>query len=192
MTVPHPLNQAVVIQALHDLRNGQSYRCLDMGFGEQELEMLKQPELIALLVNARVPWCTVTVDREMLRCLAVRAREAGREVGAVDRMLLLGASSEMVCKYHGLTHQEVALRREVLGLSRRKGRHATFSEAQETELWRAWNSAMTERGIALDDENARLEWAMELAESSDVPLAVLWAAMQRWIAQELPQGLPEK
>jgi hypothetical protein len=182
---PHPLNQAVVIQALHDLRNGQSHRCLAMGFGEQELEMLKQPELVALLVNARVPWCTVTVDREILKRLAVQAREVGREIGAVDRMLLLGASSEMVCQYHGLTHQEVALRRDVLGLARRKGRYSTFSEAQESELWQAWKSARAERGIALDEENARLEWAMELAESSDVPLAALWAALQRWIAQEL-------
>ena len=30
---PLPLNQAVVTQALNDLHNGQSYRCLAMGFG---------------------------------------------------------------------------------------------------------------------------------------------------------------
>jgi hypothetical protein len=184
MTMPQPLNQAVVIQALYDLHNGQSYRCLAMGFSEQELEMLKQPELVARLMNARVPWCTVTVDREMLRRLAAQAREVGQQMSAADRMLLLGGSSEMVCKYHGLTHQEVALRRDVLGLERRKGRYSTFNEAQESELWQAWKSAMTERGIAPDDEDALLELAMDLAESSDVPLAVLWASMQHWIAQE--------
>lgn len=32
MSTPHPLNQAVVAQALHDLRNGQLRRCLSMGF----------------------------------------------------------------------------------------------------------------------------------------------------------------
>jgi hypothetical protein len=183
MTMPQPLNQAVLTQALYDLYNGQSYRCLAMGFGEQELELLKQPELVARLVNARVLWCTVTVDREMVRRLAVQAREAGREMGAVDRMLRLGASSEMVCQTHGLTHQEVALRRDVLGLARRKGRYSTFSAAQEAELWQAGKAAVAERGIAPDDENARLELAMDLAESSDVPLAALWAAVQRWIAQ---------
>jgi hypothetical protein len=54
MPVPQPLNQIVLFQALYDLRNGQSRRCLKMGFGEQELEMLKQPALVAHLVNAPV------------------------------------------------------------------------------------------------------------------------------------------
>jgi hypothetical protein len=184
MTMPHPLNQAVLVQALHDLRNGQSYRCLAMGFRERGLEMLKQPDLIALLMNARVPWCRVTVDQEMMDRLAVQAREVGREVGIVDRMLLLGASSEMVCKQHGLTHHEVALRRDVLGLTRRKGRYPTFGAAQEEALWQAWKAARAERGLALDEEKARLEWAMELAESLDAPLATLWAVLQRWLAQE--------
>jgi hypothetical protein len=51
-------------------------------------------------------------------------------------------------------------------------------------LWQGWKAARAERGTALDDENARLEWAMELAESLDAPLATLWAAMQRWLALE--------
>ncbi len=33
MSAPHPLNQAVIAQALHDLRNGQLRRCKAMGFG---------------------------------------------------------------------------------------------------------------------------------------------------------------
>ena len=184
---PHPLNQAVVIQALYDLRNGQSYRCLAMGFGEQELEMLKQPELVALLVNARVPWCSVTVNRDMLRRLAVQAREVGQELGTVDRMLRLGGSSEMVSRYHGLTHQEIAVRREIIGQPGRRGRHPTLDEAQENQLWQAWKTAKAERAIAPDDEDARLELAMDLAESLDVPLAALWAAIQRWVAQEFAE-----
>lgn len=30
MSAPHPLNQAVIAQALHDLRNGQLRRCKAM------------------------------------------------------------------------------------------------------------------------------------------------------------------
>jgi ParB family protein of integrating conjugative element (PFGI_1 class) len=41
MSAPHPLNQAVIAQALHDLRNGQLRRCKAMGFGEEELDALK-------------------------------------------------------------------------------------------------------------------------------------------------------
>jgi hypothetical protein len=55
MTAPHPLNQAVIAQALHDLRNGQLRRCLEMGFGECDLDLLKHPALVTLLANAQVP-----------------------------------------------------------------------------------------------------------------------------------------
>ena len=41
MSAPHPLNQAVIAQALYDLRNGQLRRCKAMGFGEAELDALK-------------------------------------------------------------------------------------------------------------------------------------------------------
>ena len=54
MSTPHPLNQAVIAQALHDLRNGQLRRCKAMGFGEEELDALKHPALVSVLVNATV------------------------------------------------------------------------------------------------------------------------------------------
>ena len=134
MAAPQPLNQAMVTHALHDLHNGQLRRCLEMGFGERELEALKQPALVALLVNARVPWCTVKVNRETFRRLIGQADDVAREINTVDRMLRLGASTEMICKFHGLTHQEIAVRREVIGQPGRKGRHPTLSEAQENQL----------------------------------------------------------
>jgi hypothetical protein len=182
MTAPHPLNQAVVIQALHDLRNGQLRRCLAMGFTERILEMLKQPALATLIVNARVPWCTVTVDQEVLERLIGQAREVEREIDTVDRLLRLGASSGMICRRYGLSHQEVALRRDLIGLPRRKGRYPTLSEEQETELWRAWRAAL-EGGLVPDDETALLSWAVERAESSGGSLAVIWTTVQHWIAQ---------
>ena len=185
MAASHPLNQAVVIQALHDLRNGQSRRCRDMGFGERELEMLRQPALLSLLVNACVPWCKVTVDREVLGRLVGQAREIEREIDTVDRMLRLGGSSEMLCRYHGLTHQEIAVRREVIGQPGRKGRPPTLSEEQENQLWRAWKAAVDERDIALDDETAMLALAMDLAESLAASLTVVWATLKPWIVREL-------
>jgi hypothetical protein len=151
-----------LIQALHDLRNGQLHRCLEMGFGVRELEMLKQPEMVALLVNARVLWCTVKVNREVLQRLAGQAHDVEWEIRTVDRMLRLGASTEMVSRHHGLTHQEIALRRRFIDLPGRKGRHPMLDEEQEAKLWRAWKTAMAERGIAPDDEAAMLELAMDL------------------------------
>ncbi|MCB2069220.1 MAG: coproporphyrinogen III oxidase, partial [Ottowia sp.] len=56
MSTSHPLNQAVIAQALYDLRNVQLRRCKAMCFVEAELDKLKHPALISVLANASVSW----------------------------------------------------------------------------------------------------------------------------------------
>ena len=174
MSAPHPLNQAVIAQALYDLRNGQLRRCKLMGFGEEELDALKHPALISVLANANVSWCSVTVNREVLRRLLRQAQDVEKEIATVDRMLRLGASTEMVSRFYGLTHQEVALRREILGLPKRKGRHPVLDEKQDTEL-----------NVDLEDETSILDAAMDLAEGMSLPLSVVWASIKSWVDQGL-------
>lgn len=185
MSAPHPLNQAVIAQTLHDLRNGQLRRCKAMGFGEQELEALKHPALVSVLINATVSWCSVKVNRDVLQRLLSQVRDVEKEIATVDRMLRLGASTEMVSKFYGLTHQEVALRRDILGLPKRKGRHPVLSEAQESALWEHWKPAVEARGIALEDDGSMLELTLELAEEQNLPASVIWAAIRSWIDQGL-------
>ncbi|HEP8863448.1 DUF2857 domain-containing protein [Pseudomonas aeruginosa] len=181
MSAPHPLNQAVVAQALHDLRNGQLRRCLAMGFSERELDVLKQPALVSLLANAQVPWCSVTVNTDVLWRLVGQLNDIEQEIATVDRMLRLGASTEMVSKFYGLTHQEVALRRDIIGLPKRKGRHPVLNEKQETTLWKHWKAGVDERHISLDDDAAMLSLTMDLAEVLSLPMSVIWAAIKSWI-----------
>lgn len=185
MSAPHPLNQAVIAQALHDLRNGQLRRCKAMGFGDRELDALKHPELVSMLVNATVSWCSVKVNREVLQRLLNQVEDVEKEIATVDRMLRLGASTEMVSKFYGLTHQEVALRRDVLGLPKRKGRHPVLSEEQDTGLWGLWKPAVEQRGIALDDDMAMLDLTLDLAEELALPASVIWATIRGWIDQGL-------
>lgn len=185
MSAPHPLNQAVIAQALHDLRNGQLRRCKAMGFGEDDLDALKHPELISVLANASVSWCSVSINREVLRRLLLQAQDVEKEIAVVDRMLRLGASTEMVSRFYGLTHQEVALRREILSLPKRKGRHPVLDEAQDTELWQRWKKLTAQRDVERDDETSLLAAAMELAEGMALPLSVVWATIKSWIDQGL-------
>ena len=185
MSVPNPLNHAVIAQALYDLRNGQLRRCRAMGFGEEDLDALKHPALISVLANANVSWCSVSVNREVLRRLLKQAQDVEKEIATVDRMLRLGASTEMVSRFYGLTHQEVALRREVLGLPKRKGRHPVLDEEQDTELWRRWKAVTSSRNVELEDETSVLDAAMDLAEGMALPLSVVWAAIKNWIDQGL-------
>lgn len=185
MSSIHPLNQAVIAQALHDLRNGQLRRCKAMGFGEEELEALKHPTLVSMLANATVSWCSVSVNREVLKRLLNQVHDVEQEIATVDRMLRLGASTEMVSRFYGLTHQEVALRRDILGLRKRRGRYPVLDEAQVNTLWKNWKAGVSERLIALDDDRSMLGLAMDLAETLTLPMSVVWAAIRNWIDEGL-------
>jgi hypothetical protein len=185
MSNPHPLNQAVIAQALHDLRHGQLRRCKAMGFGEDALEALKHPEMVSLLANASVSWCTVTVNGDVLHRLLHQARDVEEEIETVDRMLRLGASTEMVSQFYGLTHQEVALRRDMLGMPKRKGRWPVLTEAQEKAVWEHWHPRIKSAGIDPRDDMAMLGLGMDTADALHLPMAVIWNAMQAWMAQGL-------
>ena len=180
---PHPLNEAVVAQALHDLRNGQLRRAEAMGFTPTALEALKQPAFASLLSHTKVPWCHVRVNGQVVQRLLDRKRDFESEVEVIDRMLRLGASTEMVAEFHGLTHQEVALRRQVLGLPERRGRWPVLTEAQDTALWEAWSNSVKSRNIELNDDLTMLRLAMDLAEQQSLPLSVAWSSIRAWIEQ---------
>ena len=127
----------------------------------------------------------MSVNRDVLKRLLSQVHDVEREIATVDRMLRLGASTEMVSRFYGLTHQEVALRRDILGLPKRKGRHPVLDEAQDTALWKQWKAGVMERGIALDDEVAMLTLTMDLAETLNLPMSVIWSAIRNWIDQGL-------
>ncbi|WP_338807014.1 DUF2857 domain-containing protein [Pseudomonas chlororaphis] len=185
MSPPHPLNQAVIAQALHDLRNGQLRRCKSMGFGDEELEALKEPAIVSVLANAIINWCSVSVNHDVFRRLLNQARDAQKESAMIDRMLTLGASTEMLGQFYGLTHQVVATRRNMLGLPKRRGRHPTLDEQQDTLLWRRWKAVSTEEQVDVRDDTAVLAIAMELADEMALPLSVIWAAIKGWLSEGL-------
>ena len=185
MSTAHPLNQAVIAQALYDLRNGQLRRCKLMGFGEAELDALKHPALISVLANANVSWCSVVVNRDVLRRLLHQVEDVTEEVVKIDRLLRLGASTELISKFFGLTHQEIALRRSVIGLPKRKGRHPVLTEEQDTDLWKRWSSTVKEQEVDSNDDMGMLGVAADLAEATGLPLSVIWNALRGWIDEGL-------
>ena len=187
MPTANPLNQAVIAQVLHDLRKGQLKHCEAMGFSADMLAAFKEPALLSMLAHARVPWCSVKVNQTVVLRLIRQARDVKLEIESIDRMLRLGASTNMMTKFHGLTHQEVALRRQVLGLPARKGRKPVMSEAEETELWLLWHASMTNQHIDPCDTYALLAVSIRLAEETAQPLSSVWTAINSWIEQGVPQ-----
>ncbi|MDR3351547.1 MAG: DUF2857 domain-containing protein [Zoogloeaceae bacterium] len=181
MSEPNPLNHAVIAQALHNLRNGQLQRVKAMGFDEADLEALKHPATASMLANATVSWCSVTINRDALRCLFQRVSETNREIDEIDRLLRLGATTDILGESYGLTHQEVALRRTVIGLPKRKGRHRALSDEESTELWRRCSTTVRQEHIDPQDKPAMLRMAADMAEQMTLPLAVIWNALRAWI-----------
>lgn len=182
---PNPLQQAVIAQALHDLRHGQLRRAEAMGFPPATLEALKHPALASLLANTRVPWCHVRVNGSVVQRLLDREKYLEQEMATIDRILKLGGSTEMVNEFYGLTHEEVALRRQMIGLPERRGRWPVLTEAEETSLWKRWRQAMKERNINAQDDTALLTLAMELSETQRIALAVVWSTIRSCIEQGL-------
>jgi hypothetical protein len=79
----------------------------------------------------------------------------------------------------------VALRRDILGLPKRKGRHPVLTEEQDTLLWQRWRPAVEKRGIALDDDVALLDLTLALSEEFGLPASVIWTTTRGWIDQGL-------
>lgn len=185
MSGPHPLNQAVIAQALHDLRNGQLRRAKSMGFDDQDLDALKDPAMASVLANANVSWCSVVVNRDVLRRILRQVEDVTEEVVRIDRLLRLGASTELISRFFGLTHQEIALRRSVIGLPKRKGRHPVLTEEQDTDLWQRWSAAVKKQEIAVNDDMGMLGIAGDLAEATGLPVSVIWSTLRGWIDEGL-------
>ncbi|KHN52937.1 coproporphyrinogen III oxidase [Dickeya fangzhongdai] len=185
MTGPNPLNQAVIAQALHDLRNGQLRRAKSMGFDDADLDALKHPAMASVLANATVSWCSVAINRDVLHRLLRQVENVSQEIARIDRLLRLGASTDLISKFFGLTHQEIALRRSVIGLPKRKGRHPVLNEEQDADLWQRWSSVIREQKIALNDDMSMLDVAANLSETSELPLSVIWSAIRGWIDEGL-------
>lgn len=185
MSGPHPLNQAVIAQALHDLRNGQLRKAKSMGFHDEDLNALKHPAMVSILANTNVSWCSVTINRDVLRRLLWQVDGLIKEIEEVDRLLRLGASVDLISRFYGLSHQEIAVRRGAIGMPKRKGRRPVLTEQQDGALWEAWSKTIKEQGISLHDDTAMLAVAADLAEAMSLPLSVVWSAIRGWIKERL-------
>ena len=181
----HPLQQAVITQTLYDVLHGQVRRAESWGFPPAALEALKNPASASLLANTQVPWCHVRVNGPVVLRLLDRERYLEQERETIVRMLKLGASTEMVNEFYGLTHEEVALRRQMIGLPERRGRWPVLTEAEDRALWERWSPSVKTRTINVQDDTAMLTLAMELAEEQKLPLAVVWSTIRNWIDQGL-------
>ena len=179
------LNQFIMAQVLYDLRNGQLRRALALGFTEQDLRLLNDPEKVSALFNAPVLWVNARVDSKLLQRLIEQARKSQEEMGQVDQMLILGASSKMIAQVFGLNHREIAFRKRLLTIQKKQGRWPEITEEQNHQLWREWKAQIAQE--QLDPENA-MEMAkvcMRLSQTHQIPMAMIWQSIEDWLEIDL-------
>ncbi|WP_313452912.1 DUF2857 domain-containing protein [Pseudomonas rhodesiae] len=193
-----PINEAILSQVLHNMRNGQLRRCIEMGLEPELLAQLQQPSVLSLLLNTPVSWCTVTIDGDMVKKLLNGAQRSDKEIRMLERALRLGATTQMLQQFFGLSPQDVALQRLMMGITARRGRWREFSEELDTRLWYRWSQLMKDNQVDIQDTVALLDIAMMVAEELNDPqehaaddatenlsLAVIWHRVQTWIKEGL-------
>lgn len=199
-----PINEAILSQVLHNVRNGQLRRCFEMGLEPEILAQIQQPSALSLLLNTPVTWCSVTIDGELVRKILNSAQRSDEEIRLIERALRLGATTHMLQQFFGLSPQDVALQRLMIGVTARRGRWKEFSEETDADLWYRWTHLMQEHQVDLNDSVAMLDIAMLVAEEMKAPqgegpedaiealsLAMIWHRIQGWIKEGLyppPQG----
>lgn len=177
----HPLNQAVIAQVLFDLKNGQLRRSLDLGFDEEDIRQLKDPEWVSMLLNTSVRWSTVIVHSDVLKRLKNRTQDSEKEIAMIDTMLRLGASSKMIADVFGLNQREVAFRKRVLDIEKKQGRWQEITEEQDHQLWREWKKKIEQYQLNQHDLMDMAKVCMILAKTHEIPMAMIWQAMEKWI-----------
>jgi len=188
-----PLNQAVISQLLSDLRQGILRRSLDMGFTEDDLRLLRDQDKVEVLLNTAVSWLDVKVNLDVVRRLISRVHQNHQEVVLIDLALEMGASSKMIADLFGLNQREVAFRKRMLNIDEKRGRWQELAEAQDHQLWRQWKEMITNYHLDIHDQMDMLKICMVLSRASDIPLAMVWQAQERWLgAEEQPVNLTEQ
>jgi len=188
-----PLNQAVISQILFDLRQGTLRRSLEMGFTEDDLRLLRDQDKVEVLLNTSVNWLDVKVNTGVMRRLTGQVRQNHQEVALIDQALEMGASSKMIADLFGLNQREVAFRKRMLNIDEKRGRWQELSEAQDHQLWRQWKEMVKNYRLDIHDQMDMLKICMVLAKASDIPLAMVWQAQERWMdAEEKPDNSTEQ
>ena len=165
------LNQAMLTQVLHELRQGNLQRCKALGLGEDDLMLLQSlpPTTLSRLAHASVSWVEIRIDSPVLRRLIEQADRDEQNERLINRALKLGASSTIMYQCFGLAHSETAMRRRLLKIETRKGRPHHLNEAQEHALWRRWCQLREQEG-----SEDQLDAMMMLAEEQQISLVVVW------------------
>lgn len=182
-----PLNQAMVQQILLNLQSGQIRKCYAMGLNDDLLKAFENDRYVRDLSNSPVCWVTPQVQPSVVERLISRSAQQAEQNRLIDRALVLGASNTLILQLFGMTNEEIAHRRKVLGVPQRKGRWPSLSQELEHAIWHRWVYLARENGVSCENLMGQLDVVIMIAEEyasipqadgSIVSLAQIWRALQ--------------
>ncbi|MBC2658133.1 DUF2857 domain-containing protein [Pseudomonas sp. MSSRFD41] len=182
------INEAVLSQLLDLVRNGQLQRCREMGLEPEVLGQIQHPTVLSLLRNTPVTWVNVSINSSMIQKLLSNAARTEEEARVIERAIRLGATTKLLKNFFGLSPQEIALQRAVIGVKAPHGRWPAVSEDQEHQIWYRWTNLMKQNQVSLEDSLAMLDIAMLVAEeliADGLTLAQIWSFITHWIENRI-------
>ncbi|MCL1861723.1 MAG: DUF2857 domain-containing protein [Proteobacteria bacterium] len=174
------LNLAVIAQMLDDLRQGQSFKAIRMGLEKADLDTLRDASNVCFLAFSAVPWCSVNINLAVFRGLLKKIEQDQKEAEETERLLRLSASTKLLAQNYGLTSQEIAMWRGIVGVPAIRGRPHNLAEDACDDLWKQLLSLIEESGTDIDDERAMIAIVANLAESTQHPFTSIWRLVLEW------------
>ncbi|WP_164496609.1 MULTISPECIES: DUF2857 domain-containing protein [Citrobacter] len=171
------LNYAILIDALHALKEGNFRHCETLGFTFDEMNNLNQLSLDELFIISResAHFMTITVHHDALSLLLARSRGEVLHQQQINRAIQLGGSIALMNIYFGLTSNEVSLRRRLLNISVPFGRTPDPDEETDAGIWRQWQKYRVDRLESSDALEAMMLVTEKLSAQPNSPsLTVVW------------------
>ena len=171
------LTHAVLRYLASCLSEGDWSALRDMGIGPKEAEALRGislSELTNLERKLAGHVLHVELDRDAFWTVVEQIRRESELHRLRMRLISLDAPSDMMQALFGMGVKEYTFARRVIGAPPGVGRPPEPTEEQAREIWLAWESLGQEPSMV----SPRV-W-LELAESMDLPLRLVWRVTQRW------------
>lgn len=156
------------------LAAGDESGLLMMGFTPAQIRSLETLSVKSLqrVAELSAHFLDFRIDGACFERVIRRIEREREEEALKDELLRAGAPIRLMHHFWGMTSRDCAERRRVLGIEAPVGRPAQADDAALERLWHLWQETASSA-----DERVRY---LELARRSELPLSVIWLAVEEW------------
>jgi hypothetical protein len=166
------------------LAEGDESTLMVMGFTAEQIRSIETLTLKSLQRVGALSshFLDFRVDATCFARVMRRIEQEREDEALKDELLRAGAPIRMMHHFWGMTSRDCAERRRVLDIEPPIGRPALADDGALERLWHLWQDTN-----AMGDERRRY---LELAQRSELPLSVIWIAVEEWKGESSAAELP--